>query len=49
MYFGAANRDPAKFAAPDRLDLSRTPNAHIAFGTGPQAMNVAFAAGQRMG
>lgn len=35
MYFGAANRDPAKFAHADRLDLSRTPNEHIAFGTGP--------------
>ncbi|HUO92770.1 MAG TPA: cytochrome P450 [Rhizomicrobium sp.] len=35
MYFGSANRDPAKFAEPDRLDLSRNPNEHIAFGTGP--------------
>jgi cytochrome P450 len=35
MYFGAANRDAAKFAAPDMLDLSRAPNGHIAFGTGP--------------
>ena len=35
MYFGAANRDPAKFADPDALDLSRTPNEHIAFGGGP--------------
>ena len=35
MYFGAANRDPAKFEAPDVLDLSRTPNEHIAFGGGP--------------
>jgi len=35
MYFGAANRDPEKFALPDRLDLSRSPNEHIAFGTGP--------------
>ncbi len=35
MYFGAANRDPEKFAAADRLDLSRSPNEHIAFGTGP--------------
>jgi len=35
MYFGSANRDPAKFARADRLDLSRTPNEHIAFGTGP--------------
>ena len=35
MYFGAANRDAAKFDRPDTLDLSRTPNEHIAFGTGP--------------
>jgi cytochrome P450 len=35
MYFGSANRDPAKFDRPDVLDLSRTPNEHIAFGTGP--------------
>jgi cytochrome P450 len=35
MYFGAANRDPAKFDRPNTLDLARTPNEHIAFGTGP--------------
>jgi len=35
MYFGSANRDPGKFHSPDKLDLSRTPNDHIAFGTGP--------------
>jgi len=35
MYFGSANRDPDKFAAPDSLDLARSPNEHIAFGTGP--------------
>ncbi|HEV2650322.1 MAG TPA: cytochrome P450, partial [Rhizomicrobium sp.] len=35
MYFGSANRDPAKFDHPDTLDLARTPNEHIAFGTGP--------------
>jgi cytochrome P450 len=35
MYFGAANRDPTKFAAPDALNLARTPNEHIAFGGGP--------------
>lgn len=35
MYFGAANRDPEKFDRPDVLDLSRTENEHIAFGTGP--------------
>jgi cytochrome P450 len=31
---GAANRDPEVFAAPDRLDLRRTPNPHVAFGLG---------------
>jgi cytochrome P450 len=35
MYFGAANRDPAAFDRPEVLDLGRTPNEHIAFGTGP--------------
>ena len=35
MYFGAANRDPAKFDRPETLDLARAPNAHVAFGGGP--------------
>ncbi|MGH6993786.1 MAG: cytochrome P450, partial [Caulobacteraceae bacterium] len=35
MYFGAANRDPARFQNPDDLRLDRSPNEHIAFGTGP--------------
>lgn len=35
MYFGAANRDAAVFDRPDVLDLSRSENPHIAFGTGP--------------
>ena len=35
MYFGSANRDPQQFDEPDALDLSRMPNEHIAFGTGP--------------
>lgn len=35
MYFGAANRDPVRFDNPDTLDLARTPNDHLAFGSGP--------------
>ena len=35
MYFGSANRDNAKFDHADKLDLTRTRNEHIAFGTGP--------------
>ncbi len=33
----SANRDPEAFADPDRLDLTRSPNAHVAFGHGPHA------------
>lgn len=32
---GAANRDPAQFAEPDRLRLDRSPNKHLAFAFGP--------------
>ncbi|PSL58229.1 cytochrome P450 [Saccharothrix carnea] len=32
---GSANRDPRAFPSPDVLDLTRTPNQHLALGIGP--------------
>jgi cytochrome P450 len=34
MYYGAANRDPRAFAEPERFDIARMPNDHLAFGGG---------------
>jgi cytochrome P450 len=34
LFNGAANRDPAVFREPDRLDTGRHPNPHMSFGLG---------------
>lgn len=34
LCIGAANRDPAQFPNPESFDVARTPNRHLAFGTG---------------
>jgi cytochrome P450 len=34
MYYGSANRDPLVFDDPERFDITRNPNDHVAFGGG---------------
>jgi cytochrome P450 family 142 subfamily A polypeptide 1 len=34
LMYGSANRDPRQFDDPERFDLSRRPNNHVAFGFG---------------
>jgi cytochrome P450 len=44
VFYGSGNRDERKFADPDRFDVRRGANDHLAFGAGPHAcvgMNLA--------
>jgi cytochrome P450 len=44
LCIGAANRDPAVFADPDRFDAGRQPNRHLGYASGPhQCVGMAVA------
>src|SRR6266851_694912 len=34
LLWASANHDPAEFSAPERFDITRTPNRHVAFASG---------------
>jgi cytochrome P450 len=37
LLLGSANHDSDQFPAPERLDIRRSPNPHVSFGSGPHA------------